>query len=147
MDTLWSPNLAQTSCQTWTAKSSPCGLLLENPRFSTLTPLRFVHCSPPRETPVSRPLPVRIQVWTRSLRSLAARLGFEPRYSPPEGEVLPLDDLAIYRALAGVSSHHATGYELAQLRASFINFAKCFCSFSTLGAMIIWQYGARVFFA
>ncbi len=27
---------------------------------------------------------------------LAARPGFEPRYSPPEGEVLPLDDLAIF---------------------------------------------------
>jgi hypothetical protein len=27
--------------------------------------------------------------------ALFARLGFEPRYSPPEGEVLPLDDLAM----------------------------------------------------
>ena len=27
---------------------------------------------------------------------LAAELGFEPRYHPPEGCVLPLDDSAIY---------------------------------------------------
>ena len=27
--------------------------------------------------------------------SLVARLGLEPRYSPPEGDVLPLDDLAM----------------------------------------------------
>ena len=28
--------------------------------------------------------------------SIAAGLGLEPRYSPPEGDVLPLDDPAIY---------------------------------------------------
>jgi hypothetical protein len=27
--------------------------------------------------------------------NLAAGLGFEPRYSPPKGDVLPLDDPAI----------------------------------------------------
>ncbi len=31
----------------------------------------------------------------RTYLKLAARLGFEPRYTPPEGVVLPLDDLAI----------------------------------------------------
>ena len=32
--------------------------------------------------------------------NVAARLGLEPRYSPPEGDVLPLDDPAIF------SVHH-----------------------------------------
>ena len=31
----------------------------------------------------------------RTYLKLAAGLGFEPRYSPPEGEVLPLDDPAL----------------------------------------------------
>ena len=49
-------------CGGWTAKSSrPSALLLENPRFSTLTPLCFVRYSPPRGTPVPRPPPVRVQ--------------------------------------------------------------------------------------
>jgi hypothetical protein len=34
---------------------------------------------------------------------LAARLGFEPRYSDSESEVLPLDDLAIYTPITNKS--------------------------------------------
>ena len=33
----------------------------------------------------------------RTYLKLVAGLGFEPRYSPPEGEVLPLDDPALLR--------------------------------------------------
>ncbi len=33
-------------------------------------------------------------------RIFVARLGLEPRYSPPEGDVLPLDDLAILDTIA-----------------------------------------------
>ena len=33
---------------------------------------------------------------------LIARLGLEPRYSPPEGDVLPLDDLATLSASIGI---------------------------------------------
>ena len=40
------------------------------------------------------PLPSRSKKLLRLF--FAAGLGLEPRYSPPEGEVLPLDDPAIY---------------------------------------------------
>ena len=42
------------------------------------------------------PDPLLVQVWQKfHFVQFVARLGLEPRYSPPEGDVLPLDDLAI----------------------------------------------------
>ena len=61
---------------------------LGNPRFSH----SFLH----GETTVS-PTPFAFESCARrnSLRSFAAGLGFEPRYTAPEAVVLPLDDPAI----------------------------------------------------
>ncbi len=45
---------------------------------------------------------LRLELWAHDLclSFLAARLGFEPRYSDSESEVLPLDDLAIVAVLS-----------------------------------------------
>ncbi len=42
---------------------------------------------------------------------LAAGLGLEPRYHPPEGRVLPLDDPAMRLILAQKNSHKASFLE------------------------------------
>src|SRR3989344_5120172 len=45
---------------------------------------------------------------------MAAGLGFEPRYSPPKGDVLPLDDPAIdiqSKKRTGVRFHYAESFE------------------------------------
>ena len=49
----------------------------------------------------------RNSVFSRLDRShmTAAGLGFEPRYSPPKGDVLPLDDPAIIFAGQSLSKH------------------------------------------
>lgn len=68
---------------------------LETDGFPTLALLTaFLHGE---TTPLPDPLFCSSPSPTRKYLQyfLAARLGLEPRYTPPEGAVLPLDDLAI----------------------------------------------------
>ena len=84
-------NLARLGCRTWNLTARLCPLA-QAALWNLAVPI-----PPPWEN--SRfpdPFSVRIQVRTISLRSLAAGLGFEPRYTPPEGVVLPLDDPAMF---------------------------------------------------
>ncbi len=46
--------------------------------------------------------------WAHFVR--AAGLGLEPRYTPPEGVVLPLDDPAIISSLTGLSFQYLSAY-------------------------------------
>ena len=45
----------------------------------------------------------------RLLQTAAARLGFEPRYSDSESEVLPLDDLAKAHRFSAARSSYSLG--------------------------------------
>ncbi len=54
---------------------------------------------------------------------LAARLGFEPRYSDSESEVLPLDDLAILAR--NYFSEFVTPFKFFEIIFPYSSFASC----------------------